>query len=467
MPAAPKILVVDDEPGILRYLRTSLELVPYQVRTASSGTEALQLVQQGFEPDLAILDLLMPGLDGLETLQRLRALRPKTKVVMLSCVSDTPKVVQAIRLGASDYLTKPFQQSDLDSVIAKCLNQSAAGHSDTADIEELGDDLFFLASSPQMKQIQQQAKVVAGVDVPVLLLGESGSGKEIVARLIQKSSKRSSKTFIKVNCAAVPANLLESELFGYDAGAFTGATKAKPGKFELCQGGTILLDEIGEMPPELQAKLLHILQDQTYSRLGGRTTLKADVRILAATNINIDEAIASKKLREDLYYRLNAFVIRIPPLRERKDAIPILLRTYMHRTAEQFAKAPLPMSESLLDACMRYHWPGNLRELANFVKRYLVMGDEAIALSELQMGRTEPEPYAVAMAAAASAHATAAGSNYKGDLKSLARSVKYDAEGQAIARALEDTGWNRKKAAAQLNISYKALLYKIKQYNLQ
>jgi DNA-binding NtrC family response regulator len=468
MPPASKILVVDDEPGILRYLRTSLELNPYQVRTAASGQEALQLVQQGFDPEVVILDLLMPGLDGLETLQRLKTIRPKTKVIMLSCVSDTQKVVQAIRLGAYDYLTKPFQKSDLDAILAKCFALGQQSIDDGNDIEELGDDLFFLASSPSMRQIRQQAKVVAAVDVPVLILGESGSGKEILARLIQKSSKRANKTFIKVNCAAVPANLLESELFGYEAGAFTGATKAKPGKFELCEGGTILLDEIGEMPPELQAKLLHILQDHTYSRLGGRTTLKADVRILAATNINIDEAIQQKKLREDLYYRLNAFVLRVPPLRERKEAIPMLLRTYMNRTAEQFAKAPLPISQAMVDACMRYHWPGNLRELANFVKRYLVMGDESIAMSELQLGRTEPEPLSAAVAAASSnTAAIAAGAQHRGDLKSLARSVKFDAEGQAIARALEETGWNRKKAAVILNISYKALLYKIRQYNLQ
>ena len=234
-----------------------------------------------------------------------------------------------------------------------------------------------------MRKIRSQAALVANVDIPVLLLGESGTGKEVLGRLIHKLSPRAHRTFLKVNCAAVPADLLESELFGYEPGAFTGATHAKPGKFELCNKGTILLDEIGEMPPLLQAKLLHVLQDQQFSRLGSRSVIKVDVRILAATNINIPEALANKRLREDLYYRLNAFTMQIPPLRERKEEIPILLKHSMTRMAERYARAPLPLSPALLQACQNHSWPGNLRELNNFLKRYLILGDENLAVSEL------------------------------------------------------------------------------------
>ena len=260
-----------------------------------------------------------------------------------------------------------------------------------------------------------------------------------------------------MNCAAVPADLLESELFGYEAGAFTGATHPKPGKFELCNKGTILLDEIGEMPAILQAKLLHVLQDQTFSRLGSRTVIKVDVRILAATNINIPEALASKRLREDLYYRLNAFTMSLPPLRERKEEIPILLKHFMSRMSESYARPSLPLSGPLMDACLKHAWPGNLRELSNFIKRYLVLGDENLAASELQ-----PRPDG----GGAHVEARNAAADSAGGLKSVSRNAKDEAEAEAIARALDETNWNRKQAAALLKISYKALLYKIRQYGI-
>ena len=453
-----KILLVDDEPGMLRYIKTILEVEDHQVATASTGEEALEAVQKGMNPDLVLLDLLMPGIDGLETLENLRKLRPGVKVVMLSCVNDTKKVVQAIRLGATDYITKPFQKAELDHVIDQCLGTNQQNY--TGEVEELGDETFFVAASPNMRKLRSQAALVANVDIPVLMLGESGTGKEVMARLIHKLSPRAHRTFLKVNCAAVPADLLESELFGYEAGAFTGATHAKPGKFELCNKGTILLDEIGEMPPSLQAKLLHVLQDQQFSRLGSRSVVKVDVRILAATNINIPEALANKRLREDLYYRLNAFTLHIPPLRERKEEIPILLKHFMTRLSEQYARSPLPFTPDLLQACLSYPWPGNLRELGNFVKRYLVLGDEKLAIHELQPrsdgsgAQFDPTPQ------------RPNAPDSPGGLKGLARSAKDEAEAEAIAKALDETNWNRKQAAALLQISYKALLYKIRQYGI-
>jgi transcriptional regulator with PAS, ATPase and Fis domain len=256
---------------------------------------------------------------------------------------------------------------------------------------------------------------------------------------------------MKVNCAAVPSELLESELFGYEAGAFTGATKAKPGKFEQCNGGTLLLDEIGEMPAALQAKMLHVLQDGQFSRLGSRSmTTKVDVRILAATNIDISQAIATKQLRQDLYYRLNGFSLHLPPLRDRKEEIPVLLKHFIAQYADRFARPTLEVSPNLLQACIRYPWPGNLRELENFAKRFVILGDEKAALADLQ-----------------ASDCAAADSQSDAGLKSLARSVKNVAEAEAIARALQQTNWHRQKAAALLQISYKALLYKIRQYELQ
>ena len=458
-PVTPaKILVVDDEPSMLGYMRTLLEVDSHHVETASSGSDAVQMVRRESPPNVVLLDLLMPGLDGLRTLEQLRAINPELKVVMLSCVSDTRKVVEAMRLGAQDYLTKPFNKSELDAVLTHCLHPTCAAEqaAESVDIEEIGDDSCFIAGTAQMRAIRAQVNQVSRVDVPVLILGESGTGKEVVARLIHKSSARAHRTFLKVNCAAMPADLLESELFGYEPGAFTGAVKSKPGKFELCNKGTILLDEIGEMPPQLQAKLLHVLQDQKFSRLGGRATIEVDVRILAATNIDVQAAMASKRLREDLYYRLNAFTIQVPPLRERKEAIPIMLKTFMNRMAERYARDPLPFSQQLLDACIKYPWPGNVRELENIVKRYLILGDETIILGELDpKGKGHPvaaEPQSAAPA---------------GGLKGLVRSLKDEAEAEAITRALEQTNWSRKEAAKLLNISYKALLYKTRQYGIE
>ena len=462
--SAPHILLVDDEPSVLRYTKTVLEIDNYRVETAASGEEAIERMNSGSAPNLIILDLLMPGMDGLKTLENCKKIRPEQKVVMMSCVSDTGKVVQAIKLGASDYVTKPFQPPQLHGAIRRALDSSPANNAqasrytvkDAEVVENLDDELFFLAASPVMKQIRAQVALIAKVDVPVLLLGESGVGKEILARLIHKMSIRAHRTLVRVNCAALPADLLESELFGYEPGAFTGANKSKPGKFELAHKGTILLDEIGEMSAPLQAKLLHVLQDGQFSRLGGRATTKVDARILAATNIDVHKAIAERTLREDLYYRLNAFTMTIPPLRERRQEIPVLLTCFMNNLAQKFGKNPLPISDRMIQECIAYHWPGNLRELANFVKRYLVLEQEDVIVEELRARSKDPVGDDRAF------NKTSA----NGGLKALVRSLKDDAEAKAILRVLEDAGWNRRIAASRLCISYKALLYKIKQYNL-
>jgi transcriptional regulator with PAS, ATPase and Fis domain len=273
--------------------------------------------------------------------------------------------------------------------------------------------------------------------------------------LIHKMSARSQRGFLKVNCAAMPADLLESELFGYEQGAFTGAVKSKPGKFEICDKGTILLDEIAEMPPSLQAKLLQVLQDGSFARLGSRASVKVDVRVIAATNVDIKEAIARKTFREDLYYRLNGFTLEMPPLRERIEEVPILCQHFMRKVAAKYECDPLPISPALMQALTSHTWPGNLRELENVVKRYLVLADEQVIMNELIPWRR--------------AGSSASAAEHPGDqksLKHLVRNLKGGAEAAAIAQSLESSGWNRKAAASDLQISYKALLYKIKQYNL-
>jgi two-component system, NtrC family, response regulator AtoC len=459
-PLAPLILVVNDKPLVLRHFASALDLGGYQVETAVSAQAALERLQHPPVPNLVLMDVVMPGADGLETLQRARQLHPDLKVVMLGAIDDTRRATQAVRLGAVDYLPEPFHESELKSLLAQHLVPPAGVPDHSEDFEPMMIDLpegaSFVSGSHTMKRIHAQACVIARFDMPVLLLGESGTGKEVLALLIHHLSPRANYPFLKVNCAAVPADLLESELFGYEAGAFTGATKSKPGKFELCEQGTILLDEIGEMPPALQAKLLHFLQDHRFSRLGSRTTTKADVRILAATNIRVEEALASKMLREDLYYRLSGFTIQVPPLRDRKKEIPLLLEYFMRRNATQFSSPERRFSQRLIQACLSYSWPGNLRQLENFVRRYLVLGDEELAVSELRTNqRTNGE-----QRDAAGAQPDVAG------LKHLARAVKKEAEAAAIAHALEQTNWHRQKAAAVLKISYKALLYKIKQYDL-
>ncbi len=455
-----RILVVDDEPSIRKYLGTLLEVEGYEVETVVSGKEAIEKIGTGERPDFIILDVLMPDMNGLETLKELMHIDRSLNVIMLSCSNEVGNVVEAIRVGAQDYLTKPFEKAELDVAMLKCRQKQQLRAENKALREycdTITEDLCFLAASPQMVRIRQQILQIAPVDVPVFIYGESGVGKEVVARLIHMRSLRRSQPFVKVNCAALPGELLESELFGFEQGAFTGAVRSKPGKFELATKGTIFLDEIGEMSPHLQAKLLHVLQDHQFSRLGGRHLIDVDVRVLAATNVEIQEAIRSGRLREDLYYRLNVLSINVPPLRERATEIPLLFRHFLQKYSEKFNKEPMQPSQHLMEAAVRYPWPGNLRELENFVKRYVILEDDEGSFRELlemtaTRQRTSPREEAVPAR--------------EQGLKALVRSLKDEAEMEAIADALEKTHWCRKDAAKMLGISYKALLYKIRQFGL-
>jgi len=455
-----KILIIDDEPSIRKYLQTLLEVDGFEVTAAASGTEGLEAIGGGAKPDFVILDVLMPEMDGLETLRRLMQMDRGLNVIMLSCSNEVSTVVEAIRLGAHDYLTKPFEKPELDAALLKCRQKKQLKAENQALREycdQLTEDMSFLVASPQMLKIRQQILQIAPVDVPVFISGESGVGKEVVARMIHLRSTRRQQAFVKVNCAALPGELLESELFGYEQGAFTGAVRAKPGKFELANKGTIFLDEIAEMPPHLQAKLLHVLQDNQFSRLGARGGIQVDVRVLAATNVHVADAMRSGRFREDLYYRLSVLSLHVPPLRERTDEIPMLFRHFLVKYSEKFQKPVPEPTEHLLEATLRYAWPGNLRELENFVKRYVILEDndgslkELLELTEAQQRVSPREEVRVPA---------------EQGLKALVRGLKDEAEMEAIAGALEKTNWCRKDAARMLGISYKALLYKMRQFNL-
>lgn len=454
-----KILVVDDEPSIRKYLQTLLEVDGFDVQSVPSGKDALERISGGERPDFVILDVLMPEIDGVETLRRLMQIDRSLNVIMLSCSNEVNTVVEAIRLGAVDYLTKPFEKPELDAAFLKVRQKQELRSENEAlreYCEQLTEDLSFLAASPQMLKIRQQILQIAPVDVPVFVSGESGVGKEVIARMIHLRSTRRHQQFVKVNCAALPGELLESELFGYEQGAFTGAVRAKPGKFELANKGTMFLDEIAEMSPHLQAKLLHVLQDGQYSRLGARSVVNVDVRVLAATNMNVKEAMRSGRFREDLYYRLNVLSIHIPPLRERTSEIPLLFRHFLVKYSEKYQKPAVEPSKHLLEAALRYPWPGNLRELENFVKRYVILEDDEGSLRELlEMTGQQRAPQREEPALPK-----------EQGLKALVRGLKDEAEMEAIADALDKTNWCRKDAARMLGISYKALLYKMRHFNL-
>lgn len=461
------VLIVDDEPVVARYLAGLLPPLSYKSHVVSSGQECLERIQsKAVSPDMILIDSEMPGMDGFATLRQLRRISSDVPVVMMSCFSSPEHTLEAWQCGAQDFLQKPIMQSDLEKLVTKHCKATKVSAEipglQLPHVEEFGDGQFFLATSPEMRAIRRQVSMLSKADVPVLITGESGSGKEVVAQLLHRHSLRAGRQLLKVNCAALPADLLESELFGYEAGAFTGAMKSKPGKFELCDGGTILLDEIGEMSPQLQAKLLHVLQDGSFSRLGARVNTKVNVRVLAATNVDIEQAIAERRFREDLYYRLNAFVIKVPPLRERREEIPYLLNELATRFAVTHHLEPVMFSPEMIAAAVQYRWPGNLRELGNFVKRYLITRDAESALVELE-SKIRPRMCVPAAAAIIEDVAPAPLSG----LKSVVRSMKDQTESRMILEVLDQSKWNRRIAAERLQISYKALLYKIRTYNLE
>jgi two-component system response regulator AtoC len=463
----PVILVVDDDDSIRSYLSVLLSSLDYDVSCAGSGEQALARLG-GRRPAVVLLDLLMPGMSGLEVLDRIKHLHPGVPVVVLSTVAEIKTVVDAIRRGASDYLTKPFQEQELELALQNALEKQELREEVTLLRRRLdeNDAENFVSANPRMLRIKEIGRQVADTDAPVLLLGESGVGKEVVARFIHGQSRRRGRPFVKINCAALPQELLESELFGYERGAFSGALREKPGMFELADTGTILLDEIAEMSPHLQAKLLHVLQDGEYTRLGGRHPIKVDARVLASTNVQIEEAVEAGRFRGDLYFRLNVIRIEIPPLRDRREDIPLLAAHFLRPYAVRYNRPIRQLPVELTEAFLRHGWPGNVRELENAVRRYVILPDMDVSLSALKNGRAQapaaPPPDLPAAAALDEAELEDGFS-----LRKVASQAAEEAERRLAVRVLARTRWNRKEAASQLKISYKALLNKLKKWDVE
>jgi len=452
------ILIVDDDRSVRGYLSDFLTSCGYLVECLESGDQCLARLAAGNFPALLILDVVMPGISGIEVLEGLKKMNSSVPVIVLSAVGQTKTVVDAMKMGAADFLVKPFEEQELELAIENVFEKQKLKEEVKLlkrQLDQYNESGDFLSSNARMSRLRDIAKHVADTDVPVLILGESGVGKEVLARFIHNNSSRHDKPFVKVNCAALPHDLLESELFGYERGAFTGALNEKPGKFELADKGTLLLDEIGEMTPHLQAKLLHVLQDSEYTRLGGKKLVHVDARVLASTNINLEQAVANGKFREDLYFRLNVIRLEIPPLRERREDIPVLCNYFLMKYRERYKSTVEEIPPHLLDAFIRFDWPGNIRQLENAMKRYLILPDMEMTLGELKDSGSS-----------AAVVIPVKPKEDRMSLKDVGSRAAENAEKELVLRVLEETAWNRKQAARRLNICYKALLNKLKRWQI-
>ena len=528
------VLIVDDDETSREYLSALLDALGFSVEGAAGGRQALERLSRQPAPDVVILDVIMPELDGVETLRRYRAGGGKAPVVMCSALDEADTVVRAMRAGASDYITKPFNAEELREILERvACGQRATTVATPSPAVRPTRGATALGQSPAMRRVDELIDRIADADVPVLITGESGVGKDVVAREIHARSARAGRVFVKINCAALPGELLESELFGHERGSFTGAQKTKPGQFELADGGTLFLDEIGEMPVAMQAKLLQALQDGEFYRVGGQKKIKVDTRVIVATNVDLGKAMERGTFREDLYYRLNVVEVAIPPLRERREDIPRLLELFVDKYGKRYGRTMGEIPSEIVERFLTYDFPGNIRELENLVRRLIVLRDPRYVLSELKdrgmttMRESQSEPIAVPMAApppapstirppsptvqpppgyssyayaspfntpsplpppvipppppgggyrGAQAIADAAGAqvaaeqaeadDYRIDLKDLGRKAAHAAEREAIIIMLGHTGGNKREAAERLGISYKAILYKIREFGI-
>jgi two-component system, NtrC family, response regulator AtoC len=482
-----------------------LEGAGHRVIEAAGNAQANALLSNGLDPDLVVYEASSVSASGAAQFHQFLNFAGGQRICLITKLSEQRLRREAAEFGIERTLTIPVTREDVEVVLESVIESMTTPESLTIPksvttidticavegrssaraelsgvprnsahrvhipedmppvpyVEELDGNSFFLAASPQMLEIQRQVKLLADIDVNVLVLGESGTGKEVIAQLIHKHSRRSREKFLKVNCAALPADLLESELFGHRQGAFTGAINDRAGKFEQANRGTLLLDEIGEIGVQMQAKLLHVLQDGQFSRLGAQETTKVDVRFVAATNVRMEDALLAKTFREDLYYRLSVFTIKVPPLRERREEIPYLIEEFIRRSPVELTKgfgSSLP--SRLMDAALLCDWKGNLRELRNFVTRTIVMRDADAATRELE-AKAATSGTADSQDRSIDAPAPCVG------IRSIVRDVKARTEAKMIQSALETFGWNRRRAAQHLNMSYRALLYKIQQHHLR
>src|ERR1700741_2307237 len=441
----PAILIVEDEAKMRRLLELNLGEEGFATFSAEDAEAGLKLLREN-PVDLVVTDLKLPGMNGLEFLQTIKRQNEALPVVVMTAFGSVETAVEAMKSGASDYVLKPFSLTEIRMVIHKELDVRNLREENRSLREALGKKYAhpnIVARSPKMQEVLATVERVAPTNATVLLGGESGVGKDLIARVIHEKSRRASGPFVKINSTAIPENLLESELFGYEKGAFTGATGSKPGKFELADKGTLFLDEIGDVPPAIQVKLLRVLQDREFERLGGTKTLKVDVRLVAATNRDLRAALEEGTFREDLYYRLNVVAIDIPPLREHKEDIPDLANLFLLRLARESAKPVGGITSEAMKKLMDYHWPGNVRELENIIERGVTLSAGS-TLDVADIHLDPPSPRAVAGSAA------------------LPAGMTLDQwEDEAIREALKKANGNKSQAARALGLSRNALRYRL------
>jgi two-component system, NtrC family, response regulator AtoC len=440
------ILVVDDELSIRTVLRAQLQKIGFQVKVAANGLQALEMLRE-WPFSLVLTDLRMPKMDGISLLKECKSRYPTIPIIVLTAHGTVNNAVEAMKLGAFDFLNKPFDKNELHILIQKAISESASRE---LQLHENKEGRFnIIGRTKKLQSVYTLIEKVANTRATVLIIGESGTGKELVARALHDSSEIVSKPFIQLNCGAIPENLFESEIFGHEKGAFTGAVHSKPGKFELADGGTLFLDEIGELPKEMQVKLLRLLQDGTYTRVGGLQVKKANVRLVAATNRNLKEEVKNGNFREDLFYRLNVVPITLPPLRERIEDLPLLIEHFIKKSNHKFNKDVSPaVALSDLQALQLYKWPGNIRELENLIERaVLLSNNNEIGVDDFLHPEISPEEEL--------------------GLKDFVRLHTSRLEKQRIRLILESCNGNVTHTAKQLGISRKSLQNKMREYNLR
>ncbi|HUJ59177.1 MAG TPA: sigma-54 dependent transcriptional regulator [Kofleriaceae bacterium] len=467
-----KILVADDEQNLRRVLAALLRREGHDVVQAASGLEAIDRLA---DVDVVITDLRMPGADGMEVLRTAAKNHPHVPVIMITAYGSVGQAVEAIKAGAFDYIEKPFEQESIRVIVEKAIGQASANRLaprqtlyPAAETGKFG----LIGTSPEMQAIFAVIEKVADTPSTVLITGESGTGKELVAKALHEQSSRRTEPFIKINCAAIPKTLMESELFGYEKGAFTGATSSKPGRFELADGGTLFLDEIGEIPVEMQVKLLRAIQESEFERVGGLKTIKVDVRLITATNRDLEQEIQRGNFREDLFYRLNVVPLQIPPLRLRKGDIPLLVAHIIRKFNERLKKNITGIADDALAALEAHAWPGNIRELENVLERTILFckGDR-IERTDLQLASAAaPEPASSSQPvpiAPEDEDVDEPSGEISGSLKDAVRAETARVERELIVKALDETGGNVTQAARLLKISRKSLQMKMKEFGLR
>ena len=476
-----KLLLIDDEADVQYSFRRIFDSPEIELTAASSGEEGLRLIPK-VKPDLVVMDVRMGGMNGLETLRRIRETSAKLPVIMMTAYGTTQMAIEAMKLGAYDYLLKPFDVPKLKQIIAAALKaardmKQVVSYQPLLESEDY--DLGIVGRSEAMQNVFKLIGQLAGSDATALITGESGTGKELVARAIYHHSRRNGRSFLAINCAAIPENLLESELFGHEKGAFTGANSQRIGKFEQCDQGTIFLDEIGDMSLATQTKILRVLQSGTFERVGGNQPIQADVRVIAATNKALEQAVAAKQFREDLFYRLNVVRIQIPPVRERREDIRLLVNYFLKKFAQAQNQRPKSISPEVIRILEQYHWPGNVRELENVIQRAIVVvkGD-AILLNDLPpeiLGAEQPVAPVMESSSAAGRTTSAPAADLATLARTLFRWARQESsrkvipavERQLIIEALAETKGNQVQAARLLGITRATLRKRVEKFDIK